>query len=44
MITDRPVYRPDQAVKYKFWVDYAKYDLPEEASDVRRPVVPGGNP
>ena len=31
-ITDRPVYRPDQAVKYKFWVGYAKYDLPEEAS------------
>ena len=31
-ITDRPVYRPDQPVKYKFWVDYAKYDLPEEAS------------
>ncbi len=31
-ITDRPVYRPDQPVKYKFWVGYAKYDLPEEAS------------
>ena len=31
-ITDRPVYRPDQAVKYKLWVGYAKYDLPEEAS------------
>jgi uncharacterized protein YfaS (alpha-2-macroglobulin family) len=31
-ITDRPVYRPDQPVKYKFWVDYAKYDLSEEAS------------
>ncbi len=25
-ITDRPVYRPDQAVKFKFWVGYAKYD------------------
>ena len=25
-ITDRPVYRPDQTVKYKFWVRHAKYD------------------
>ncbi len=26
-ITDRPVYRPDQTVKYKFWVAQAKYDV-----------------
>lgn len=26
MITDRPVYRPDQKVKYKFWINTAKYD------------------
>ena len=26
-ITDRPVYRPGQTVKYKFWVGQAKYDL-----------------
>ena len=26
-ITDRPVYRPDQTVKYKFWVRHAKYDM-----------------
>jgi uncharacterized protein YfaS (alpha-2-macroglobulin family) len=25
-ITDRPVYRPGQKVKYKFWVRHAKYD------------------
>ncbi|MGW8258039.1 MAG: alpha-2-macroglobulin, partial [Thermoguttaceae bacterium] len=26
-ITDRPVYRPDQGVKYKFWVRHARYDM-----------------
>lgn len=25
-ITDRPVYRPSQTVKFKFWVEHAKYD------------------
>jgi uncharacterized protein YfaS (alpha-2-macroglobulin family) len=25
-ITDRPVYRPEQTVKFKFWTGYAKYD------------------
>jgi uncharacterized protein YfaS (alpha-2-macroglobulin family) len=25
-ITDRPAYRPDQTVKFKFWMGYAKYD------------------
>jgi uncharacterized protein YfaS (alpha-2-macroglobulin family) len=25
-ITDRPVYRPEQTVKFKFWVRHAKYD------------------
>jgi hypothetical protein len=25
-ITDRPVYRPSQPVKFKFWVDHAQYD------------------
>lgn len=25
-ITDRPVYRPDQTVKFKFWIGQAKYD------------------
>jgi hypothetical protein len=31
-ITDRPVYRPGQTVKYKFWVRHAKYDQ-EDVSD-----------
>ncbi len=31
-ITDRPVYRPGQKAKYKFWVRHAKYDM-EDASD-----------
>ena len=31
-ITDRPVYRPGQTVKFKFWVRHAKYDEPN-ASD-----------
>jgi uncharacterized protein YfaS (alpha-2-macroglobulin family) len=26
-ISDRPVYRPEQTVKFKFWVGTAKYDL-----------------
>jgi uncharacterized protein YfaS (alpha-2-macroglobulin family) len=26
-ITDRPVYRPEQKAKYKFWVRHAKYDM-----------------
>jgi len=26
-ITDRPVYRPNQTVKFKFWVGEAKYDV-----------------
>ncbi len=30
--TDRPVYRPDQSAKYKFWVRHAKYDM-EDVSD-----------
>ena len=25
-ITDRPVYRPEQTVQFKFWVGHAKYD------------------
>ena len=31
-ITDRPVYRPEQAAKYKFWVRHARYDQ-EDTSD-----------
>lgn len=31
-ITDRPVYRPKQAVKFKFWVRHAKYDQEDTSS------------
>jgi uncharacterized protein YfaS (alpha-2-macroglobulin family) len=30
-ITDRPVYRPEQKVEYKFWVRHAQYDLGDES-------------
>ena len=30
-ITDRPVYRPGQSAKFKFWVGQAKYDQPRDA-------------
>jgi len=33
-ITDRPVYRPNQKLQYKFWVRQAKYDLKD--SDAAR--------
>ena len=28
MITDRPVYRPGQPVRFKFWVARSRYDQP----------------
>lgn len=28
-VTDRPVYRPDQEVKFKFWVANAQFDQPD---------------
>jgi uncharacterized protein YfaS (alpha-2-macroglobulin family) len=30
-ITDRPVYRPDQKVQFKAWIEHAKYDQPENS-------------
>ncbi len=30
-ITDRPVYRPEQKVQFKFWVRHAQYDLADES-------------
>ena len=30
-ITDRPVYRPQQEVRFKFWVRHAQYDLGDES-------------
>ncbi|OYW18822.1 MAG: alpha-2-macroglobulin, partial [Planctomycetales bacterium 12-60-4] len=31
LITDRPVYRPAQSVKFKFWLQQAKYDQPDQS-------------
>ena len=31
-VTDRPVYRPKQPVKFKFWVRHAKYDQEDTSS------------
>ena len=36
-ITDRPVYRPEQKVHYKFWIRHAQYDMPDGVG-VRRPA------
>lgn len=30
-VTDRPVYRPEQKVQFKFWVRHAQYDLEDES-------------
>ena len=30
-ITDRPVYRPEQKLYYKFWVAHAQYDMADES-------------
>src|SRR5205823_11318384 len=30
-MTDRPVYRPQQTVQFKFWVRHAKYDQPNSS-------------
>ena len=35
-ITDRPVYRPDQKVKYKFWVRRAQYDMGDTSEFANR--------
>ncbi len=36
VITDRPVYRPNQSVKFKFWVRNAKYDQEDTSSFANR--------
>ncbi|HEY3964749.1 MAG TPA: MG2 domain-containing protein [Planctomycetaceae bacterium] len=38
-ITDRPVYRPNQTVKFKFWVEHAKYDEAEVSAFANRPFA-----
>ncbi|MBI1904468.1 MAG: alpha-2-macroglobulin [Planctomycetia bacterium] len=32
VMTDRPVYRPEQAAKFKYWVRHAKYDQADTSS------------
>lgn len=38
-ITDRPVYRPNQTVKFKFWVEHAKYDQAEVSAFANKPFT-----
>ena len=35
-VTDRPVYRPEQTVKFKFWIEASKYDQPDKAEFANR--------
>ena len=39
-ITDRPVYRPQQKVKFKFWVRHAQYDQEDTSSFAGRTTSP----
>jgi uncharacterized protein YfaS (alpha-2-macroglobulin family) len=38
-ITDRPVYRPEQPVKYKFWVRHAQYDMENSSEFAGKPFT-----
>jgi uncharacterized protein YfaS (alpha-2-macroglobulin family) len=38
-ITDRPVYRPNQTVKFKLWVRHAKYDQEDTSSFAEQPFT-----
>jgi hypothetical protein len=38
-ITDRPVYRPEQTVKYKFWVEHAQYDQADTSAFAGQPFT-----
>jgi hypothetical protein len=38
-ITDRPVYRPEQTVQFKFWVRHAKYDQADTSSFANKPFT-----
>jgi hypothetical protein len=37
LITDRPVYRPEQKVQFKAWVEHAKYDQQDNSAFAGRP-------
>ena len=38
-ITDRPVYRPEQTVQFKFWVAHAKYDQADASDFANQPFT-----
>ena len=38
-ITDRPVYRPEQKVQFKFWVRRAQYDQPDASDFAKKTFI-----
>jgi uncharacterized protein YfaS (alpha-2-macroglobulin family) len=38
-ITDRPVYRPQQTVQFKMWVEHAKYDQADNSPFANKPFL-----
>ena len=38
-ITDRPVYRPDQKVQFKAWIEHAKYDQNDKSAFAQQAFV-----
>jgi uncharacterized protein YfaS (alpha-2-macroglobulin family) len=39
VITDRPVYRPEQMVNFKLWIETAKYDQPDTSTFGNQPFT-----
>jgi uncharacterized protein YfaS (alpha-2-macroglobulin family) len=39
VITDRPVYRPEQTAQFKVWIEHAKYDQPDAAAFANQPFL-----
>ncbi|MFL5245408.1 MAG: alpha-2-macroglobulin family protein [Gemmataceae bacterium] len=39
LITDRPVYRPNQTVQFKLWIEHAKYDQPDTSAFANQPFT-----
>jgi uncharacterized protein YfaS (alpha-2-macroglobulin family) len=39
VLTDRPVYRPEQTAQFKVWVEHAQYDQPEVAAFAEQPFM-----
>jgi uncharacterized protein YfaS (alpha-2-macroglobulin family) len=38
-ITDRPVYRPEQKVQFKTWIEHAKYDQNDKSAFAQQPFM-----